>query len=499
MGNLSVNRIRTLALGICLSLSSFASADLRIASLFKDHMVLQREIPVPVWGTDDPGATVTVEFAGQQKKAVASASGKWQVMLDPMPASFEPRILKVSSNRQSAIGTLQCSDVLVGEVWICSGQSNMQIPVGGVPEIKALIPTAKNIRSFEVENTVSFTEQESCNGTWEAKYPNSAVAFGFSCFLQAAADVPVGIILTAWGSSSIEGWMPRDMTEKLPHFKKIMDEFDADTKGRERIKEILAKPGAREMREDVFLRTQPNILYNAMMKPLIPYACRGVVWYQGEANSKTIEAMRQYGTTLPLWAQRYRQEWHNDSMHFLVVMLPGYGKLFRDDIDPEDPSAISWAWMRESQLKILELPHTGIISSIDTGLLGNVHPKDKLPIVQRLALLASRDTLGQATEAQGPIVKKVEPQGDSLVVYFDHAAGLKTTDCEAPNAFWLADDSKHWKRADAAIAGQTVVLKSAELGKPLYVRYAFSGMPKVNLVNGADLPAYPFRTDRFEP
>ena len=478
-------------------LPSAASAGLTLGSLFQDRMVLQRDMPVPVWGTDDPGATVTVEFAGQQKKAVASATGKWQVDLDPLSTSFESRTLAIRSTRDNRRVSL--SDVVVGEVWICSGQSNMQIPVGGVLEIKALIPTAKNIRSFTVENTVSFTEQKSCNGKWEEQYPNSAVAFGFSYFLQATAHMPVGIILTSWGSSSIEGWMPRDMTEKLPHFKKIMQEFDADTKRKERIKELLVKPGKRDKLDDVFLRTQPNILYNAMMKPLVPYACRGVVWYQGEANSQTIEDMRQYGTTLPLWVQRYRQEWNNDSMYFLVVMLPGYGKLFRDELDPEDPSAISWAWMRESQLKVLNLPHTGIISSIDTGLLGNVHPKDKLPIVQRLALLAARDTLGQKIEAQGPIIKKVELQGHSLVVHFDHADGLKTKDGKAPGAFWLADDSKHWKRADAAIVGQTVVLKSTELEKPLYVRYAFSGMPKVNLINGAGLPANPFRTDRFEP
>lgn len=471
-------------------------AALEVASPFTDHMVLQRGLPVPVWGKADPGAEVRVSFQSQVKNAVADAQGKWRVDLEPMDASFEPASLAVESGGERAI-TLK--DVLVGEVWICSGQSNMQLSVAAVPEIKALIPKLKNIRSFMVEHTVAFTEQDRCGGEWAVNYPNSAVAFAFAHFLEQTADAPIGIILTSWGSSSIEGWMPRDMTEKLPHFKAIMETFDADAKARERIESILSKPGKRSRPDDIFLRTQPNILFNAMMKPLAPYACRGLVWYQGEANSETLKDMRQYGETLPLWVERYREEWGNEAMHFLVVMLPGYGKVSRNIIDPEDPSIISWSWIREAQMNVLKLANTGIANTIDLGELANIHPKDKLPVGQRLALLAARDTLGQDVEAQGPVKSKVEVKGDSIVVHFEHATGLKTKDGAAPAAFWLADDSGKWVRAEAQIEGETVVLKSAELAKPLYVRYAFSGKPEVNLVNGADLPAYPFRTDLFKP
>jgi sialate O-acetylesterase len=499
----------TFVLGL---LGSVALGDVVPASLFQDHMVLQREMPVPVWGTADTDTTVTVEFAGQKKTAPVDASGKWKVTLDAMPASFDAAVMTISANDSDAKFTI--SDVVIGEVWICSGQSNMQLVAGIVPEIKALIPSAKNIRNFTVKNTVALTEQDHCEGTWETRYPNSAIAFGFAYFLQEAAEVPVGIILTAWGSSSIEAWMPRDMTETVPHFKTMMDEFDADTVTQDKIKAILAGPQPWSKGDDVFLRRQSNVLYNAMMHPLVPYACRGLVWYQGERNTQSMfgmiedpwfsrnSGMLKYGDTLKQWITRYRQEWSNDEMHFLAVMLPGYHTrplTTGPQLGAEHPASHSWAWMREQQLKALELPNVSVANSIDTGDLKNIHPRDKLPICQRLALLAARDTLGQKIEAQGPVMKTVKAEKNALIVQFDHADGLKTKDGAAPTAFWLADDSKQWKPAEASIKGTTVVLTSAELDKPLYVRYAFAGMPKVNLINSAALPAYPFRTDRFEP
>ena len=178
-----------------------ARAALTLGALFQDHMVLQRDMPIPVWGKADPGATVIVTFAKQKKITTTDAEGKWRIDLDSLSASFEPRTLTVSAKRKSATENLQCSDVLIGEVWICSGQSNMQFSVNAVPEAIALIPTAENICSFTVNNTVAFTEQDTCEGTWLNSYPNSAVAFSFAYFLEEAADVPVGIILSCWGST----------------------------------------------------------------------------------------------------------------------------------------------------------------------------------------------------------------------------------------------------------------------------------------------------------
>lgn len=485
-------------------------AELTVASVFTNNAVLQRDIPIPVWGTADAGSSVAVKFAGQTKQVTADAEGKWSIQLDPISATSVPQSLLVNAGNSPAI---ELNNVVVGEVWICSGQSNMQYGVGSVPEIKALAPKAKNIRTFEVKRAVAFEEQESCEGQWTEEIPSSAVAFSFAYFLEEAGDVPVGIILTCWGSSSIEAWMPRDMTETVPHFKTMMEEFDADAETREKIQTILDGPMPWSRQDDVFLRRQTNILYNAMMHPLAPYACRGLVWYQGERNTQSMfgmlkdpwfsrnSGMLKYGDTLKQWILRYREEWGNDAMQFQIVMLPGYGKPLKTgpQLGGDHPASHTWAWFRESQLKALDLPHTGVANTVDLGDIKNVHPKDKLPIGQRLALLAARDTLGLKVEAEGPVLDHVEQRGDHLVVHFEHAKGLKTVDGQAPQGFWLSDNSKKWVKAEAKLDGESVVLSSPELKKPLYVRYAFTGKPSVNLMNSAGLPAYPFRTDDFQP
>ncbi|QDT00985.1 sialate O-acetylesterase [Adhaeretor mobilis] len=487
-----------------------ARAELTVASPFTDNAVLQRDLPVPVWGNAAAGTTVTVKFAEQKKSAVANSDGRWKVMLDSLPASFDPRILSVTSPGHPRI---ELSNLLVGEVWICSGQSNMQFPLDRVPEAKALIPKAKHIRTFNVKRTVAFAEQDTCEGEWVEQHPDSAVAFSFAYFLEEAADVPVGIILTCWGSSSLEAWMPRDITETVPHFRTMIDEFDADTKTRNRIAAILEGPRPWSRGEDIFLRRQSNILYNAMMHPLAPYGCRGLVWYQGERNTQSMFGMLtepwfsrnsgilKYGDTFKAWVRRYRKEWGRDDLHFLVVMLPGYGKTLPGGPQggAESPVAHSWAWMRESQLKALDLPHTSVVNTIDLGHIKNIRPTDKLPVGKRLALLAASDVLGHDIQAQGPVMKAVECKVNRLVVHFEHAEGLKTRDGKAPTAFWVADESAQWMKADAELSGECVVLSSTEVAKPLYVRYAFAGKPSVNLVNEAGLPAYPFRTDIFDP
>ncbi|MDQ8208411.1 sialate O-acetylesterase [Coraliomargarita sp. SDUM461003] len=501
-----------LVLGLGLFLHCSLQASLQLGSLFTDHMVLQRDMPIPVWGIAEAEATVQVSFGDQVKRTTADAAGKWMLRLDPARASFEAQTMTVQV-LASDDATIELSDILVGEVWICSGQSNMQFHVNSVPELKALTSQAKHIRSFEVKRTVAFSEQSTCEGEWVDSYPSSAVAYGFAHFLQEQAEVPVGIILTAWGSSSLEAWMPRDMVATVPHFRTMMEKFDADSVTRRKIQSILDGPQPWSKSDDVFLRRQANILYNAMMAPLAPFASRGLVWYQGERNTQSMHGMVEtpwfsynsgmlkYGDALKEWMLRYRQEWGRDDFQFLVVMLPGYYKALETGPqgDAESPVTHSWAWMRESQLKALDLAHVAIANTIDLGDEKNIHPRDKLPVAERLALLAARDTLGLEITAEGPMMQNVEASEDSLVVHFKHASGLTTTDGNAPTAFWIADESAKWVPATAEIRGQTVVLRSPELKRPLYVRYAFAGKPNVNLVNGSGLPTYPFRTDSFQP
>ena len=500
----------TAVLLLVIAFQATVQADLTVASPFTDNAVLQRDMPVPVWGTAEAGTTVTVNFSGQKKTSVADDNGIWKIRLDSMPANAKPQVLQVSAGESK----VSFANVVVGEVWICSGQSNMQMATGAVPKVKALIPKAKNLRTFEVKRIVSLTEQDNLKGKWVEGPPNSAVAFSFAYFLEQAGDVPVGIILTCWGSSSLEAWMPRDMTETVPHFKTMMNEFDANTKNREKITSILNGPHPWSGKDDIFLRRQTNVLYNAMIHPIIPYACRGLVWYQGERNTQSMlgmpdtpqwwsrnSGMLKYGDTLKAWIKRYRTGWGNDKMQFMIVMLPGYFKPSKTGpkTGAQDPTAHSWAWMRESQLKALDLPHTSVINTIDLGSEKNIHPKDKLPIGKRLALMAARDTLGQDVESQGPVMKKVDARGSQLVIQFDHAEGLKTLDGKAPTGFWIADESANWVQAKAELKDQAVILSSPKVKDPLYIRYAFVGKPNVNLVNSADLPAYPFRTDTFKP
>jgi sialate O-acetylesterase len=492
-------------------LNEISKTTLQLGSLFKDHMVLQRDMEIPVWGKAAAGATITVQFANSKKQAVTDSNGKWSVKLSALKGSFEPKTMIISSSLDEK--SIKISDVLVGEVWICSGQSNMQFSVNGAPEVKKLVPSAKNIRSFKVNNTVALEPQDTCEGEWEVKYPNSAVAFSFAYFLEKSANVPVGIILTSWGSSSIEAWMPRDMTETVPHFKVMMDEFDADITTKNRITAILNGPKPWGKDDDIFLRRQSNILYNAMMHPLIPYACRGLVWYQGERNTQSMYGMvkepwfsrnsgiLKYGEVLKEWIKRYRKGWDNNEMYFQVVMLPGYGKVLNagKDIDPENPDAHSWAWMRESQLKALELPNTSVVNTIDLGDVKNIHPKDKLPVGERLSLMVLHDVLNKNVKALGPTFKKVKIKKNTIVVSFNNVKKLQTIDGKAPTGFWLSDASGKWFPASAKIKGKKVVLQASEVEKPLYVRYAFTGKPNVNLVNEVDLPTYPFRTDSFKP
>ncbi|WP_405563386.1 sialate O-acetylesterase [Polaribacter sp. Asnod6-C07] len=485
----------------------FNNSELKLSNIFNNHMILQRGMKVPVWGTATPGQKVLVEFAGQQKSTTADESGKWKIELDTLKTSKKGKNLIVKGKNEIVI-----SDVLVGEVWICSGQSNMQMKVRAVPEVQALVSKAKNIRSFEVNRTVSLQEEDEVVGIWSTQTPTSAVSLAFAYYLEKAADVPIGIIHTSWGSSSLEAWMPRDMAQDFDYFKTIMQDFDADTETQNNIKSIIAKKENRTKKEDVFLRRQPNVLYNAMMKPLAPFAVRGLVWYQGERNARylsgvpevteanwfhKVSGMKEYGDILNAWIKRYRKEWDKENMHFMVVMLPGYGKGTekKQIIDPQDPTEESWAWIRESQLKVLKIPHTNVINTIDLGALKNIHPKDKLPIGKRLALAATKENFKKNIISEGPKMKSVAIKKRQLMVSFDNAEGLKTLNGKPPTAFWIADKTMNWQMANAKIEGNTVILTSKAIKNPQYIRYAFSGKPDVNLVNEANLPAYPFRTD----
>jgi sialate O-acetylesterase len=469
------------------------------STMFGNGMVLQREMPVPVWGRAAPGERVTVRFSGQAKSTTADPNGKWMVKLDALTASAAGATMVISGRNEVTF-----SDVLVGEVWVCSGQSNMQMGHGGIPQLKKLLPeaTRKPLRHFAVTTFVSFEPMENCRGAWSTRPAGSAVAFGFSYYLYEQLRVPVAVIQTCWGSSSIEGWMPIDMTGELPHFAQAMKTFEE--KDRERVSKLLSDakthpkgaPRCWAGKDNVYLRTRPNILYNAMMHPVAPYAARGLVWYQGEANAGKPDI---YARSLPAWVKRLRTLWGRDDFHFFAVMLPRFGRVYGRGVDRDTqyPDNFSWAWFREAQMKVLDLPHTGVANTIDLGEMKNIHPKDKEPIGRRLALLAARDVNGEEATAEGPKFKGIRVNGSSVAVSFENAEGLRTNDGKPPAQFWLAGSDKEWVRGKAEIKGRTVVVTAVDVDQPVAVRYAFSAFPQANLVNGAGLPAYPFRSDAW--
>ena len=488
----------TAILLIVLVTSTTLQADVKPSSMFASGMILQRQMDVPVWGDASPGEKITVTFAGQSKSTTTDKNGKWILKLAPLKASSNGAVLVITGKNK-----LTFTDVLVGEVWICSGQSNMQMGHRGIPELQKLLPDAikKPIRHYAVTTFVSFKPMDNCLGKWSTQPASSAVAFAFSYYLHETLQVPVAVIQTCWGSSSIEGWMPLDMTGQLPHFAQIMTDFK--TKDTTRVQKLLddakkhpsGAPRCWARKDNIYLRTRPNILYNAMMHPLAPLATRGVVWYQGEANASRPEL---YAKSLPAWVKRLRKQWNRDDLHFLAVMLPGFGRISGANRDVEYPNNLSWAWFRQAQMKVLDLPHTGVANTIDLGDVKNIHPKDKAPIGKRLALLAARDVNGKKLSAEGPRFKGITINGSEVTVSFENAEGLKTKDRKAPAQFWLAGEDKKWVKASAKINAQTVIVTAQGLTSPVAVRYAFAGFPKVNLINASGLPAYPFRTDTWK-
>ena len=484
---------------LAVSVSLLHAAPLELGSPFTEHMVLQRDTKVPVWGWAKPGVKVEIKIAGQTATSTAGKDGAWKTTLSPLKTGG-PYTFSVTSGKES----IRFTDVLAGEVWIASGQSNMSFGSKRMIGVEKMLNEAKGrpLRSFNVDKDVSLAPKSRCQGIWRVQPSSSAVAFAFSLFLQngLGPEVPVGIIQASWGSSSLEGWMPLDMTSQFPHFKKAMKAFEKNDK--EKVLKLIADRAAGKKwpnKENIYLRTRPNILYNAMLHPLVPYASRGMIWYQGEANTKSIDAMLRYGATLKAWTQRLRKEWGRDDFYMDVVMLPRFART-PDRKAPDDPTAHSWAWMRAAQLEILDLPHSGVAVTVDLGDPKNIHPHDKAPVGKRLALLALHDIYGKPVVARGPMLERAEPRGSSLRVSFKHAEGLQTTDGKPPRSFWLADENGQWHPATTAkIDGNAVMLSTPKVPRPKFVRYAWTAVPDVNLVNSANLPAAPFRTDSFEP
>jgi sialate O-acetylesterase len=507
-----------------LALASAVQAEVKLPTAFSEHMVMQRDVPVPVWGWADAGEKITVQIGKQTKTTVANAEGKWRLKLDKLKAGG-PYSLTISGKNRIVI-----SDVYAGEVWICSGQSNMDMTVAkedrywcGVFNEAAEVAAADYplIRVFDTDFTPTATPQDDVVGKWEVVSPKtighlSAVAYFFARDIQKKIKMPIGLITTAYGASTAEAWVSEEALVNEVVCKPLVDSFKsklakylADTAAplkyklaEERWKIIADSARAagknipRGPRNPDPVRDQHNasVLWNGMVTPLVPYAIRGVIWYQGESNSPTAKIYRQIMETL---INDWRKQWGQGNIPFLYVQLANIGKTY--DSLPAQGGAE--AIKREAQLQNLSIPNTAMAVAIDNADpddMNNVHPKNKQEIGKRLALAALAIVYNKKIVYSGPLYNKMQIEGSSIRLYFKNTGGGLIGKGGELKGFAIAAADKKFVWANAKIDGNSIVVSAAGVNNPAVVRYAWGNNPQATLYNKEELPASPFRTDSID-
>ncbi len=483
MNMIRLSRYAITLLLVCISAP--LHAELKLPSVFGKDMVLQRDLPVPVWGWANAGEEVSVEFSGQTKTTKSDQDGKWMVKLDALEACAEGQTLSVTSD-----GKIELSGVLVGEVWICSGQSNMEWRLASSLNGKeeAAAANHETIRLFNVPgHLTSPTPLDHCPGTWakcETASANgfSAVGYFFGRRLNKELGVPIGLIGSNWGGTRIEPWT------SLDGFRSV-----------EELSDLAEKAG--KISEGKIGGGTPTAIYNAMVHPLAPLAMRGAIWYQGESNGG--EGVSYYHKKKAL-VNGWRKVFQNPDLAFYWVQLAN----FRAPNDKPE-GGDGWAKIREAQRKALEIPHTGMAVITDIGEAGDIHPRNKQDVGWRLSQWALHQTYDKKDLVPaGPLFKCQKIEDASIRLSFDHVGsglmvgkkeGLQPTAKVADGKlahFAIAGEDKKWFWAEATIDGETVVVKSSDVPKPVAVRYGYTINPATaNLYNKEGIPASPFRTD----
>ncbi len=506
------NSMKYAALLAPLMFSGAARADVKLPAIFSDNMVLQRDMSVPIFGTADAGESVTVRLgASNVGRTRADASGKWLVRLAPQSAATSLTLSVVAKN------ALTFQNVAVGEVWLASGQSNMEFKVSQTQNADAEIASANfpEVRSFNVAKNAVPTPQSDVKGKWQATTPEtvknfSAVAYFFGRELHQNLGVPIGLIHSSWGGTPAEAWTSREALENVPTLQpmvaatdKVAAEFPALNEKYQ--KETLpaydaAVAAAKAANQPAPVKpggpnspNSPNraaALYNGMIAPLIPYGIKGAIWYQGESNaSRAVE----YRTLFPTLIQDWRARFGQGDFPFYWVQLANFQGVQKDPIEPGN----GWAMLREAQSRTLSLPRTGTALAIDLAIKenpGNIHPTNKQDVGHRLALLALNRDYGQKVVDSGPVFSSMSAQGNTARLSFQNADGLKASG-DKLLGFAISGADGIWKWADATIDGNQIVLSNPEVSAPVAVRYDWASNPIGNLYNGAGLPARPFRTD----
>ena len=488
-----------------------AAANVTLPDVISDAMVLQRDRAVPIWGKADPGESVTVKFGNQSRTAVAGGDGKWTIRLSPMRASAAPQTMVVEGRNR-----IELKDILVGEVWLVSGQSNMQRLLSETANGEQAIAGANHpgIRLFNVSRQVGFKHAPPPLGVWQACSPESvkefsAAGYYFGVELEKELNVPIGLLNSSYGGSQAEAWTPVEYLLASPDLKPAVDRTKIWDEERPRVKadydEAIKKWRVEaDKARAAGARPQPSpavpdalreyrvasSIYDGMIAPLIPFAVRGAFWYQGESNEARAQ---QYGLLLPTMIRAWRERWGEGDFPFGIIQLPNYR-------DPKpDPADEPWSFIREAQRQTaMTVRNTGLIVTIDIGEARDIHPKNKLDVGRRMVRWALAEVYGRKITSTGPMFQSSKIAGSKIVLTFDEAgAGLKIRDGDKLDEFAIAGVDHKWVWAEAKIVGRNrVEVWSPEVAQPLSVRYAFNNNPKhPNLTNETGLPASPFRTD----
>jgi sialate O-acetylesterase len=505
-----VQRSLWVAAVVLLAGLSAAQANVRLPAVIGNNMVLQKDVPLPIWGWADAGEDVSVTFGANTVTAKADGAGKWKVTLPAVATAGGPHEMTVKGKNE-----IKISNILVGEVWAGSGQSNMQWSVNSTMNAQEEIANAKfpKIRLFMIPLVPAGTPAENVVAQWvecspQTVGPSSAVLYFFGREIHQKLDVPVGLITTAWGGTRIQPWIPPQGYTAIPELAdekaQMLAALDAYGQALAGTNDAIrayakalnaAKPGEPLPKPPVPPGHPLNTnyhwtgLYNGMIHPIVPFGIRGFLWYQGESNNG--QGMHYYQLKRGLiegWRQVWNQEGNRDFPFLFAQLAPfNYGG---------DPTRLPGIW--EAQTATLGVKNTGMAVLTDITTLNDIHPPNKQEVGRRLALWALAKTYGKPDLVySGPLFKSIKADGDKIVVSFDHAAGLKSRDGKDLSWWSIAGDDKKFVKATAKIEGDTVIVSAEGVAKPVAVRFGWHQLAEPNLANGAGLPASPFRSDNW--
>lgn len=499
----------------------FVYSDVTLPNVIGSNMVLQRETEVPIWGWATPSEAIKVTLSTEKGDTLhtlttqAGPNGNWQIKIPSMEAGG-PYILNVVGNN-----SLELRNILFGEVWVCSGQSNMQWSVNASKDNVKEIAAAKypNIRLFYVPRRASGLLQHNVIANWKETTPEtipnfSAVAYYFGRKLHTDLNVPIGLINTSWGGTRIEPWTPPVGFADVPALKSISQEIETvqsnyrqnltskiieieewidKTKKALETDEILTQPPI--ITHPFNNHTRPTSIFNNMIHPLIPYAIRGAIWYQGESNVR--EGMK-YHKKMKALIQGWRKVWQQGEFPFYFVQLAPFNynrNATRRGIKP-NPYVLPKLW--ESQTATLDIPNTGMVVTTDISNINDIHPRNKQAVGYRLALWALAKNYNKDLVFSGPLFKDFQVNEDKIRISFEHVGGgLMSSDGEPLTWFEIAGEDKQYHDAEATIEGNTISVTSQSVTNPIAVRFGWNQIAEPNLVNKEGLPASPFRTDSW--